>query len=92
MLSSKDHLLLNIKKTRVLTLVFLFLMGDVFSPIDNIFILVEDALDIVLVADDDQGRQSEDNKSENKVIAWEDPASQWEEKNSDTSQNSNRYT
>ena len=67
-------------------------MGDVFSPIDNIFILVEDALDIVLVADDDQGRQSEDNKSENKVIAWEDPASQWEEENSDTSQNSNRYT
>lgn len=56
MLSSKDLLLLNIKKTRVLTLVFLFLMGDVFSPRDNIFILVEDALDIVLVADDDQGR------------------------------------
>ena len=67
-------------------------MGDVFSPRDDVFILVEDALDIVLVADDDQGRQSEDNKSENKVIAWEDPASQWEEKNSDTSQNSNRYT
>ena len=67
-------------------------MGDVFSPRDDVFILVEDALDIVLVADDDQGRQSEDNKSENKVIAWEDPASQWEEENSDTSQNSNRYT
>ena len=54
-------------------------MGDVFSPIDNIFILVEDALDIVLVADDDQGRQSEDNKGENQVIAWKDPASQWED-------------
>ena len=67
-------------------------MGDVFSPGDDVFILVEDALDIVLVADDDQGRQSEDNKSENKVIAWEYPASQWEEENSDTSQNSNRYT
>ena len=82
MLSSKDLLLLNIKKTRVLTLVFLFLMSDVFTPGDNIFILVEDALDIVLVADDDQGRQSEDNKSENKVIAWEDPASQWEDEHS----------
>ena len=67
-------------------------MGDVFSPRDDVFILVEDALDIVLVADDDQGCQSEDNKSENKVIAWENPASQWEEENSDTSQNSNRYT
>jgi len=71
-----------IKKTRGLTLVFLFLMGDVFSPGDDIFILVEDALDIVLVADDDQGRQSEDNKGENQVIAWEDPASQWEEEHS----------
>ena len=80
------------KKTRGLTLVWLFLMGDVFSPRDDVFILVEDALDIVLVADDDQGCQSEDNKSENKVIAWENPASQWEEENSDTSQNSNRYT
>lgn len=57
-------------------------MGDVFSPGDDVFILVEDALDIVLVADDDQGRQSEDNKSENQVIAWEDPASQWEEEHS----------
>ena len=84
--------MIAIKKTRAKALVFMFLMGDVFSPGDDIFILVEDALDIVLVADDDQGRQSEDNKSENKVIAWEDPASQWEEKNSDTSQNSNRYT
>ena len=82
MLSSKDLLLLNIKKTRVLTLVFLFLMSDVFTPGDNIFILVEDALDIVLVADDDQGRQSEDNKGENQVIAWEDPASQWEDEHS----------
>ena len=57
-------------------------MGDIFSPRDNIFILVEDAFDIVLVADDDQGRQSEDNKSENQVIAWEDPASQWEDEHS----------
>ena len=47
--------MIAIKKTRGLTLVFLFLMGDVFSPGDDIFILVEDALDIVLVADDDQG-------------------------------------
>lgn len=74
--------MIAIKKTRGLTLVFLFLMGDVFSPGDDIFILVEDALDIVLVADDDQGRQSEDNKGENQVIAWEDPASQWEEEHS----------
>ena len=74
--------MIAIKKTRGLTLVFLFLMGDVFSPGDDIFILVEDALDIVLVADDDQGRQSEDNKGENQVIAWEDPASQWEDEHS----------
>ena len=71
--------MIAIKKTRAKALVFMFLMGDVFSPGDDIFILVEDALDIVLVADDDQGRQSEDNKSENKVIAWKDPASQWED-------------
>lgn len=57
-------------------------MGDVFSPGDDIFILIEDALDIVLVADDDQGRQSEDNKGENQVIAWEDPASQWKDEHS----------
>lgn len=74
--------MIAIKKTRGLTLVFLFLMGDVFSPGDDIFILVEDALDIVLVADDNQGGQSEDYKSENQVIAWEDPASQWEEEHS----------
>ena len=47
--------MIAIKKTRDLTLVFLFLMSDVFSPGDDIFILVEDALDIVLVADDNQG-------------------------------------
>ena len=74
--------MIAIKKTRGLTLVFLFLMGDVISPGDDIFILVDDVLDIVLVADDDQGRQSEDNKGENQVIAWEDPASQWEEEHS----------
>lgn len=57
-------------------------MGDVFSPGDDIFILVEDALDIVLVADDDQGCQSEDNKGKNQVIVWEDPASQWKDEHS----------
>ena len=57
-------------------------MGDVFTPGDDIFILVEDSFDIVLVADDNQGRQSEDNKGENQVIAWEDPASQWKEEHS----------
>ena len=67
-------------------------MGDVFSPRDNIFILVEDAFDIVLVADDNQGRQCEDDNGKDDIVAWEDPASQWEEENSDTSQNSNRYT
>ena len=57
-------------------------MGDVFTPGDDVFILVEDAFDIVLVTDDNQGGQSEDYKSENQVIAWEDPASQWEEEHS----------
>ena len=47
--------MIAIKKTRDLTLVFLFLMGDVFSPGDDIFILVEVSFDIVLVADDNQG-------------------------------------
>ena len=70
------------KKTRAKALVGWFLMGDVFSPGDDIFILVEDSFDIVLVADDNQGGQSEDYKSENQVIAWEDPASQWEEEHS----------
>ena len=67
-------------------------MGDVFTPGDDVFILVEDAFDIVLVTDDNQGGQSEDYKSENQVIAWEDPASQWEEDNSDTSQNGDCHT
>ena len=80
------------KKTRAKALVGWFLMGDVFSPGDDIFILVEDSFDIVLVADDDQGRQSEDNKGKNQVIAWENPASQWEDEDSDTSQNCNRHT
>ena len=44
------------KKTRAKVLVFMFLMGDVFSPGDDIFILVEDSFDIVLVADNNQGR------------------------------------
>ena len=47
--------MIAIKKTRGLTLVFLFLMGDVFTPGDDVFILVEDSFDIVLVADDNQG-------------------------------------
>ena len=40
------------KKTRARTLVFWFLMSDIFPPGDDIFILVEDSFDIVLVADD----------------------------------------
>ena len=44
------------KKTRAKALVFMFLMGDVFSPGDDIFILVEDSFDIVLVAENNQGR------------------------------------
>ena len=57
MLSSKYLLFIEYKKTRGLTLVFLFLMGDVFTPSDDVFILVEDSFDIVLVTDDNQGGQ-----------------------------------
>ena len=53
MLSSKDLLfIIEHKKTRARTLVFLFLVGDVFAPSDDVFILVEDSFDVVLVADD----------------------------------------
>ena len=80
------------KKTRAKVLVFMFLMGDVFSPGDDIFILVEDALDIVLVADDNQGGQSEDDDGKNQIVARENPTSQREDEDSDTSQNSDRHT
>ena len=80
MLSSKDLLfIIEHKKTRARTLVFWFLMSDVFAPSDDIFILVEDTLDIVLVADDNQGCQSEDDDGENQIVAWENPTSQWED-------------
>lgn len=84
--------MIAIKKTRGLTLVFLFLMGDVFSPGDDVFILVEDALDIVLVADDNQGGQCEDDDGKNQIVARENPTSQREDEDSDTSQNSDRHT
>ena len=80
------------KKTRAKALVGWFLMGDVFSPGDDIFILVEDAFDIVLVADDNQGRQSEDDDGKNQIVAREDPTSKRQDEDSDTSQNSNRHT
>ena len=93
MLSSKDLLfIIEHKKTRARTLVFWFLMSDVFAPSDDIFILVEDTLDIVLVADDNQGCQSEDDDGENQIVAWENPTSQWEDEDSDTGQNSDRHT
>lgn len=44
------------KKTRALALVFWLLMGDVFSPWDEIFFFLLDPLDIVLVTKNDQGR------------------------------------
>ena len=49
--------IIEYKKTRGLTLVFLFLMGDVFTPSNDVFILVGDSFDIVLVTDDNQGCQ-----------------------------------
>ena len=67
-------------------------MGDIFTPGDDIFIFVEDSFDIVLVADDNQGRKCEDDNGKDDIVAWEDPTSQWEDEDSDTSQNSNRYT
>ena len=67
-------------------------MGDIFTPGDDIFIFVEDSFDIVLVADDNQGRKCEDDNGKDDIVAWEDPTSQWEDEDSDTSQNRNRYT
>ena len=84
--------IIEYKKTRARTLVFWFLMSDVFPPGDDIFILVEDAFDIVLVADDNQGRKCEDDNGKDDIVAWEDPTSQWEDEDSDTSQNSDRHT
>ena len=84
--------MIAIKKTRAKALVFMFLMGDVFSPGDDIFILVEEALDIVLVADDNQSGQSEDDDGKNQIVARENPTSQREDEDSDTSQNSDRHT
>ena len=46
-------------------------MGDVFTPGDDIFILVEDSFDIVLVADDNQGRKCEDDNGKDDIVAWE---------------------
>ena len=93
MLSSKDLLfIIEHKKTRARTLVFWFLMGDVFAPSDDIFILVEDTLDIVLVTDDNQGCQSEDDNGKDQVVAWEDPTSQRQDQDSDTSQDCDRHT
>ena len=85
MLSSKDLLfIIEHKKTRARTLVFWFLMSDVFAPSDDIFILVEDTLDIVLVADDNQGCQSKDDNGKDDIVAWENPTSQWKNEDSDT--------
>lgn len=81
-----------IKKTRALALVFWFLMSDIFPPGDDIFILVQDTLDIVLVTDDNQGRQCEDDNGKDDIVAWENPTSQWEDEDSDTGQNSDRHT
>ena len=79
-------------KIRSVLLPFLFLMGDVFAPSDDVFILVKDSFDVVLVADDYQGRQCEDDDDENQIVAWENPTSQWEDEDSDTGQNSDRHT
>ena len=93
MLSSKDLLfIIEHKKTRARTLVFLFLVGDVFAPSDDVFILVEDSFDVVLVADDNQGRQCEDDDGENQIVAWENPTSQRQDQDSDTSQDCDRHT
>ena len=67
-------------------------MGDVFTPGDDIFILIEDAFDVVLVADDNQGRKCEDDNGKDDIVAWEDPTSQWEDEDSDTCQNGDRHT
>ena len=80
------------KKTRAKALVFLFLMGNIFAPGDDIFILVEDTFDVVLVADDNQGRQCEDDNGKDDIVAWEDPTSQWEDEYSDTCQNGDCHT
>lgn len=80
------------KKTRAKALVFLFLMGNVFAPRDDIFILVEDSFDIVLMTDDNQGCQNEDNNGKDDIVAREDPTSQWENEDSDTSQDCNGHT
>ena len=80
------------KKTRAKALVFLFLMGNIFAPGDDIFILVEDTFDVVLVADDNQGRQCEDDNGKDDIVAWEDPTSQWEDEDSDTSQDCHGHT
>ena len=93
MLSSKDLLfIIEHKKTRARTLVFLFLVGDVFAPSDDVFILVKDSFDVVLVADDNQGRQCEDDDGENQIVAWEDPSSQRQDEDSDTSKNCDCHT
>ena len=80
------------KKTRAKSLVFLFLMGNIFAPGDDIFILVEDSFDIVLMTDDNQGCQNEDNNGKDDIVAREDPTSQWENEDSDTSQDCNGHT
>lgn len=67
-------------------------MSDIFPPGDDIFILVQDTLDIVLVTDDNQGRQCEDDNGKDDIVAWEDPTSQRQDQDSDTSQNSDRHT
>ncbi len=67
------------------------LMGDVFPPEDDIFILVEDLFDVVLWRIH-QGRQSEDDDGKNQIVARENPTSQREDEDSDISQNSDRHT
>ena len=67
-------------------------MGDVFTPGDDIFILVKDAFDVVLMTDDNQGCQNEDNNGKDDIVAWEDPTSQWEDEDSDTCQNGDCHT
>ena len=67
-------------------------MGDVFAPSDDVFILVEDSFDVVLVADDNQGCQCEDDDGENQVVAREDPSSKRQDEDSDTSQDCDCHT
>ena len=66
-------------------------MGDVFAPSDDVFILVKDSFDVVLVTDDNQGCQSEDDNGKDDIVAREDPTSQWKNEDSDTSQDRNRH-